>query len=372
VTKKSKRKPRKKVKEDMRGWATKCLPTQQQVQTFWRTIDGCKRVYNLAVEWGEAERAETKKVPKTNDLKKRFRAFSKHDPAWAPVRKVYSKAIDSVFEAIGNAYSHALRRLKEGPTKFKDWSSWPRWKKDEWIGWPSPKDEKNPNGSFEACVAKVEVTPFRVILPPYFGSVRLAEQGYIPTGVYTVPRRYVCVRYYSGSWYISIQLPHQPKPVTSATGPVVLDICRRVSSCSDGTSYCAPMPYCKEERAIADLQRQQSHKRKHSRNWRKIDKRIKALHRRVAAIRNAAQHECSSDLVRRKAPSAIVSLRPKVKEEMAPSEETETKRAKAERNKPIADTGCYEFWRQVDYKARWAGIKSTVVLKDGTAPSPDL
>lgn len=151
---------------------------------------------------------------------------------------------------------------------------------------------------------------------------------------------------------------HAP-PTVKCFGKVGVDLgIKTLATLSDGTVFPALTPYRKNKTKLAKLQRKLFKQVKGSKNREKTKQRIAKFHARIANIRNDATHKLTSHLTKNHGEIVIENLN-------ISGMMKNHKLASA-----IADSGFFEFRRQLEYKAQWYGAKVTLI--DRWYPSSQL
>ena len=196
---------------------------------------------------------------------------------------------------------------------------------------------------------------------------RLAEVGRIPVGVkYAQPR----ITFDGLNWWLSVAVEFaDPKPAENCTEPIGIDLgIKNLATCSDGTVY----PNINRTLTVRRLKKKQrrlqrSISRKYimnkkgesyekTRNIIKSERKLLRIHHRLAFIRQNYRHQITSGIIGRK-PSSIVL------------EDLNVRGMMSNRHlaKAVQEQGFYEFRRQIEYKASWAGLR--VIIADRYYPS---
>lgn len=133
---------------------------------------------------------------------------------------------------------------------------------------------------------------------------------------------------------------------------------KTLATLSDGKVFPALKPYRRNKAKLKVLQRQLARQTKGGRNRERTKQKIAELHARIANIRNDATHKLTSHLVKNHSEVVIENLNVSgmMKNHCLAG--------------AIADSGFYEFRRQLEYKAEWYGSK--VVVIDRFYPSSQL
>ncbi|MBR1804999.1 MAG: transposase [Selenomonadaceae bacterium] len=173
------------------------------------------------------------------------------------------------------------------------------------------------------------------------------------------------------NWWLSVAVEiAEPKPVTNCKEPVGIDLgIKNLATCSDGTTYSninGTVTIRRLKRKQRRLQRSISRKYEmnkqkgvgysKTRNITKSERKLLRIHHRLADIRQNYRHQITSEIIGRK-PSSIVL------------EDLNVRGMISNRHlsKAVQEQGFYEFRRQIEYKAAWAGLR--VVIADRFYPS---
>ena len=245
-------------------------------------------------------------------------------------------------------------------------------------GRPRFKSKRRGDFNFYQDTDKIRITETHVKLETIATSkkrnkqilnwFRLAEHGRIPLGVkYKEPR----ITFDGLNWWLSVAVEFaDAKPAENCSETVGIDLgIKNLATCSDGTVY-SNINRTSTIRRLKKKQRrlQRSISRKYEMNKKKgesysktsniikSEKKLLRVHHRLANIRQNYRHQITSAIIGRK-PSSIVLENLNVRGMMS-------NRYLA---KAVQEQGFYEFRRQIEYKAAWAGLR--VVIADRFYPS---
>ncbi len=336
----------------LKGFKTKLDPNNEQRTKFAQHAGAARYAYNwgldichqvidarkLALEKGEP----LLKFPSAIDLHKKLNAEVKPQLQW-------------FYESSKCAPQQALRDLD---------NAWKRFLKVKGSGAPKRKKKFVRDGFY--LDGSIQIKDGFIQLPR-IGLVRLHE---------TVPNQRlkdVRVTRRATDWFVSFKVEFVPSLTVKGFGRVGVDLgIKALATLSDGTVYPAlkkevwrgklPPPTLRPYRAnktkLATLQRKLARQTKGGRNREKTKQKIARLHARIANIRNDATHKLTSHLAKNHSEIVIENLG-------VSGMMKNHKLASA-----IADSGFYEFCRQLEYKASW--YSSSVVVIDRFYPSSQL
>lgn len=189
----------------------------------------------------------------------------------------------------------------------------------------------------------------------------------------------VTIRFDGKHWIASVQVSVEIKgePIHPNRSIVAgdLGVVQRVTW-SDGTITDA-INVLWEEKRVAFYQRQLKNKKKFSKNWLKVQTKIRKLHRRIANIRKDATNKTTTDISKNHAIVVLGDL--DVKNMSASAKGTKNNpgknvRQKSGLNRSILRQGWFAFGRQLVYKLAWRGgelVRRSEAYTSQTCPKCD-
>ena len=175
----------------------------------------------------------------------------------------------------------------------------------------------------------------------------------------TINPKSVTVSQRAGRWFISFKLEITPKEIKQKNKTVAVDLgLLRFATLSTGEEIDSPRPYKKLEKKLRLLQWRNRNKEIGSSNWEKVQEKIAKLHYRISCIRDDFIHKLTTYLAQNHSKIVIENL----------NISGLIKNGKL--SKAIADSGFYEFRRQLTYKTELYGSK--LIVADRFFPSSKL
>lgn len=299
--------------------------TVAQAEYSRKAVNISRFVYNLAAATHRFHRRNRLPWPATGDLRKAFNACKREDFPW--VLEVSKWVATGAF----NDFDHALKRwrnktLRSGPPQFK-------------------KKKRTGAGGFlaDAGAESIKYDGNRRIKLAMLGSVRMSRR--LPPGL--IPYQ-AHIKYKNGRWHLSLacwKAPvAPPRRENQAAGGVDVGL-TPLAVDSDGNRWENPQPYAANLKKLRRWQRALSRRTPGSRGWRKAQRRLDRLHRRITGLRDNRHHHLSKELVFRYNRLGIESLNVKG-----------MIRAGLQ-SKALTDAAMGGLLSKIRYKAQWYGTE---------------
>lgn len=321
----------------MKAYKTELDPNNKQISFFLRCAGAARYVYN----WGLAEwkrQYEAKEKPSRFKLCKQFNAQKDETCPW--IRELPYAITESAFVNVGLAFDNFFRRVKQGASKK---------------GYPKFKNRSS-DKSFQMRGVKVESNRVKMT---GIGWVRLKERDYIPVGLEY--GTYATISQMAGRWFISILVKQDAAPIETCDDILGVDIgIKSLAICSDGTVYENPAPLKKAQAKLMRLQRELMRRKSGGSNRGKTKFKLQRAYAYVSNVRADAIHKVTHDIIYNKRPSTIVIEDLNVKGMMSNHHLA----------RALSDVGLGEFRRQIEYKAKAAGVG--IIIADRWFPSSKL
>jgi putative transposase len=297
----------------IKGYKLRLYPNKEQQEYFQKCFGCCRFLWNHML----ADKIE---------YYNKYQESLDNQPADYKTEFTFLKEVDS------QALSYEKLHLN---TAFKNFF------RDKSVGYPKFKKKHDNHKSFTTYNQRgsVKIIDKYVKLPkigyvklkqsqPVLGTIKNATVSQVP----------------SGKYYISfnVEIWQQELPETLNEVGVDLGI-KDLIILSDGTKFENPKILYKYEKQLAKLQRQLSHKKLHSNNWKKQKHKIAILHERVANIRKDNIHKITHQMI--------------MENQLIVTEDLSVKNMMQNHHlaKSISDVSWYEISRQLAYKSDWFG-----------------
>lgn len=220
-------------------------------------------------------------------------------------------------------------------------------------GIPSPLPEDHP-------YARVK---WAYVVIPKVGQVRVKVHR-LPEGAFVSASVSVDA---SGRWFYSLNVKEAADlPRTRAEGEVGITFgCAAWVTDTDGQVLELPAEIDRLRRRQARLQRELDRKQKGSANYEKARRRLAKVEARIADVRSNATHNATRDYVDSHDVVCTRQMRTKQMQQYDGAATAALPRhVKRDLNRMMADGNFFEFNRQLEYKAAWAGRAFALVPND--------
>ena len=255
------------------------------------------------------------KFPTAIDLHKWLVALVKPEYPW--YYEVSKCAPQYALRHLRRAWDDCLKKEKK-PPRFK---------------------KKGKSDSFKLD-GSITVEPNRIKVPRigWLKTYERLPQGNKPKSV-TISKR-------AKKWFISFKIELTPQNLAPTNKPIAIDLgLLRFATLSTGEEVSSPRPYKQLDQKLRRLQWLNRHQVIGSNNWKKTQQKIAKLHYRISCIRSDFLHKFTTSLAKNHSQIVIEDL----------NVSGLIKNGKL--SKAIADSGFYEFKRQLIYKTQLYGSK---------------
>lgn len=340
----------------MKSFKVMLIPNNRQRTRLFQFAGTARFAYNWALQKEIDAYESGEKFISNNDLRKEFTVI-RNSAEYSWLRTISNNVTKQAIKDCVDAYQKFFKKL---------------------AGCPRFKSKRRGDFSFYQDTDKIRITATHVKLEAIATSkkrnkqqlnwFRLAERGRIPLGVkYKEPR----ITFDGLNWWLSVAVEFaEPKLAENCSESIGIDLgIKNLATCSDGTIY----PNINRTAAVRRLKKKQRRlqrtvSRKYEMNKSKRDsysktcniikseRKLLRIHHRLADIRQNYRHQITSSIIGRK-PNPIVL------------EDLNVQGMMSNRHlaKAVQEQGFYEFRRQIEYKASWAGLR--VVIADRFYPS---
>ncbi|MEO1429513.1 MAG: RNA-guided endonuclease TnpB family protein [Cyanobacteria bacterium J06633_8] len=268
------------------------------------------------------------KFPTSIDLHKWLVALVKPEHPW--YYSVSKCAPQYALRHLRKAWDDCFKKLKQ-PPRFR-------------------KKGRNDSFTLDGSI-KLEINRIKV---PIIGWLKTYER--LPS---SINPKSVTISQRAGRWFISFKLEVIPKDIKQKNKAVAVDLgLLRFATLSTGEKIDSPRPYKKLEKKLRLLQWRNRHQVIGSSNWKKTQHKIAKLHYRISCIRSDFIHKLTTNLAKNHSKIVIENLN------------VSGLMKNGKLSKAIADSGFYEFRRQLTYKTELYGSK--LIVADRFFPSSKL
>jgi putative transposase len=247
-------------------------PTNKQEQKLFRTLNLCRRLYNVALEQREIyyhqtgkSLSYTKQAEELLDLKKAIPEY----------RSVNAQALQDCLKRLDVSFERFFNKI----------SGYPRYKgMYHYHSFTYPQADKQ--NHFKK--------PGYIWLPK-IGYVKLnAHFEFDPAKISRVN-----VKYHGGKWYVNLTSEIEEAEIVDIIKKAGIDVgLLTFAALSDGTKIENPRFFRKSEKKLAKLQRQLSRKKKGSKNRGKAKAKVAKIHAKISNQRKDFLHKASYRIVK--------------------------------------------------------------------------
>jgi len=322
------------------------LPTKEQEQKMFETINACRFTWNWGLAYNIKYYEENKKSISGRKIRDKFTKIKSQEFNW--INNVSSKAYNNEFDTLDIVFKKFFRK----ETKF------PRFKKKKDTRQSFYVRNDNINFNFINCTLNIEK----------IGRVKYKSDRKIPKTKYMNPTCSFNGKY----WILSFGIEIENQDVKLSEESVGIDLgIKTLAVCSNGMTFGNINKSKKVKdlnKKLKRLQRQVSRKYQmnkdgnkfiKTKNIIKLKKKIRLVYKKLSDIRKNHLHQTTNKIVKQ-LPKKIVLENLNVKGMMK----------NRHLSKAIAECMFYEFRRQIEYKANFYGIE--VVLADRFFPSSKM
>lgn len=327
-----------------RGYKTELDLNNKQKTLCLKHAGAARYAYNWGLRRYQEEYQAGRKTPNAQSLHKELNALKQTDLPW--MYEVSKCAPQEALRDLEKAFKNFFRKYQ-----LKRIGKW-RGK----CGYPKMKSKKKGIGSFR-LTGTIRVLECAVQLPR-LGTLRLKEKGYIPTSGVKILSASLSEQ--AGRWFVSVQVEEeQPDPVLATGKAVGVDLgIKTLATLSDASMIENPKALRANLKKLRRLSRQHARKQKGSKNRKKAARKLVRLHAHIANIRKDALHKATSLIVAKTKPDQERASCVVIEDLNVSGMLKNHKLARS-----IADVGFYEFRRQLEYKAGYAGSLVHIVSR---------
>jgi putative transposase len=310
------------------------IPIEQQKRDMRRFAGSCRFVFNKALALQKERFAQGEKKLGYAGLCKTLTEWrNSPETAWLADAPVHP--LQQTLKDLERSYSNFFAKRADFP-RFKKKG------RHDSFRYPDPKQ------------FKLDQANARLFLPK-LGWLRYRNSRGVLGMVKNVTVSQSC-----GKWFVSLQTSREIEhPIHPSESIIGIDVgVVRFATLSDGKVYEPLSSFRMSQARLAKAQRQMSHKRKFSKNWKKAKATVQKIHSQIAAARRDYLHKTSTEISKNHAIIVIEDLKVgNMSRSAAGTLENPGRKVnqKSGLNKSILDQGWYEFRCQLEYKQTWRG-----------------
>lgn len=329
-----------------RAYKTGIKPNKTQQAKLNHYSDVVRFCYNWMLGRCNDEYENVGKRPFTSQLIKEFRATRKEQWPWTV--GACARCEETAGKMLDGGYQKFFEYVKSG--KLSEMQKGKRPRKDgKPYGFPRFKSRRDGFVSCKFWGLKPDAITDRTIKLQGLGTVRLHEDGYIPTDVKVIS---ATVGQRAGHWFVSVQVEEEV-PDEAATGrPVGVDVgIATLATTSDGRYFENPKALNAALRKLAHLSRQLARQEKDSNRRAVTKEKIAKLHYRISNIRSNATHAATSEIIGVHRPAEERPSTVAIEDLNVAGMVKNHRLASA-----LLDANMSELHRQLEYKGGWNGV----------------
>src|SRR5712691_3311215 len=251
-------------------------PTRKQLHKLDETLDECRWLYNHLLEMRKHAYAQTGKGLSCYEQQSTYPLLKQERPT---LERVHSQVLQNVAVRIDLAFKAFFRRCKAGEN-----SGFPRFRgRDRYDSFTFPQSGFSLTRDDRVTLSKI-------------GSVKMVYHRPIKGKIKTCTVQ----RSSTGKWYVSFSCECEPERLPEAPSQIGIDVgLTTFATLSNGEEIANPRFFCKEEQALAKVQRKHSQLAKGTPQRRKHRKVVARVHERIAFRRDTFTHQESRQIVDR-------------------------------------------------------------------------
>ena len=291
----------------------KLEPNRKQKALLNSTLDVCRELYNMGLEQRRMQRVgQFEQMRQVTALKKEFPEY----------QTVHAHVLQNVIKKLNRSFENFFRRCKEGGK----------------VGFPRFKG-RDRYDSFQFNNTGFSLSG-RYLQLSKIGNVKVRLSRDLPEGA--VIKTCTVKRSVSG-WFCTLTFEYEPTPLPATDLAVGVDVgVTTFATFSDGTEIQNPRFYECGQRELRVAQRRVARRKKGSHRRRKAVVLLQKVHQQIVNRRADFLHKHSTAVIKKYGTIVVEAL-------------NVSGMSKGTLAKQILDCSWSEWFRQLSYKAEWAG-----------------
>lgn len=321
--------------EILKAYRYRLKPTPEQLAKFREYAGQCRFVWNKCLAMN-MHRLKNKQHIMYYQEMDYFSKLWKHSEEYGFLKECPAHCLQQTMRDLEKAFRDGFDKTQPN----KRLPTWHRKNTHDSFRFPDPK--------------QIEIDNNRIKVPK-LGWIRFYKSRDIVGDI-----NYVTIKRHGNHWYVSISVTQQinlPKQLPTSSIGIDMGIAN-FAALSNGLLIQPINSFRNLSLRLAILQRRIAKKVKFSKNWHRIQMKLRKLHSKIANIRNDFLHKLTSNLSKKHAMIVVEALQIRNISKSAKGtidNPGSNVKAKAGLNKSILDQGWGEFKRQLKYKLAWNG-----------------
>ena len=297
----------------LKAYKYKLNPNKNQRQLLSQTLDTCRELYNMGLEQRRGQRIGV------YEQKRQLTLLKAEFPEY---KNVHCHVLQNVLFKLDQSFQNFFRRCKTGGK----------------VGFPRFKG-KDRYDSFQFNNTGFSLSG-RTLQLSKIGNVKVRLSRELPEDAVI---KTCSIKRQNGSWFVVLTFECTPAPLPATDLAVGVDVgITTFATFSDGTEIQNPRIYQTAQAELRRAQRRVARRKKGSHRRRKAVALLQQVHRQIVNRRSDFLHKRSTAVVRKYGTIVVEAL-------------NVSGMSKSNLAKQVLDCSWSEWFRQLSYKAEWAG-----------------
>ena len=297
----------------IKAYRYKLEPNKKQKQLLLQTLDTCRELYNMGLEQRRGQRIGV------YEQKRQLTLLKGEFPEY---KNVHCHVLQNVLFKLDQSFQNFFRRCKTGGKV-----GFPRFKgKDRYDSFQFNNTGFNLSGRY-LQLSKI-------------GNIKVRLSRELPDGAVI---KTCSIKRQNGSWFVVLTFECTPVPLPATDLAVGVDVgVTTFATFSDGTEIQNPRIYQTAQAELRRAQRRVARRKKGSHRRRKAVVLLQKVHQQIVNRRADFLHKHSTAVIKKYGTIVVEAL-------------NVSGMSKGNLAKQILDCSWSEWFRQLSYKAEWAG-----------------